>query len=76
MPTVLRRSGPDFIRDGVTITPRAVIDICDTCGFEGAAFTENAGGKRVSFCGIDAATKRFVCIGKGRAGGDLVGRAA
>lgn len=76
MPTVLRRSGPDFIRDGAPITPRAIIDICDTCGFEGAAFTENAGGKRIAFCGIDAGTKRFVCIGKGRAAPADLGRVA
>jgi hypothetical protein len=65
---------------------RVMVFDCDTCGGpasfgEGVNLREALRSGDVSkagrwFCGIDTATKRFVCIGKGRAGGDLLGRAA
>lgn len=52
MPAVLRRSGPDFIKDGVRHTPRALIQICEVCGCEDARFGhKDSQGKRVYFCG-------------------------
>lgn len=74
MPTVLRRSGPDFERDGTIVTPRAMIHFCEECGFEGASFGIHKGEKLLSYCGW--VNGNPVCIGKGRAGGDLLGRAA
>lgn len=74
MPTVLRRSGPDFTRAGAGVTPRAMIHFCEGCGYEGAPFQVRTGGKLLSYCGwADGAP---VCVGKGRAGSDLFGRAA
>lgn len=75
MPTILLRSGPDFIRNDVTVTPRAMIHRCEDCGFEGAAFGIRQGDRLLSFCGwIDGDAK---CIGKGReAPADLLGSAA
>jgi hypothetical protein len=32
MPTVLRRSGPSFERDGKTVEPRAMVHTCEDCG--------------------------------------------
>lgn len=34
MPTVLRRSGPRFTRQGETFEPRALIHTCEECGGE------------------------------------------
>jgi hypothetical protein len=62
MPSVLRRSGPDFERDGKLITPRALVSTCDTCGAD-AAFSETIGGKLVSYCGWRNGQPE--CVGKG-----------
>jgi len=53
MPFVLRRSGPDFMRDGEIVTPRAMISTCETCGYEGAPFgsTDPLTGKKTAWCG-------------------------
>lgn len=51
MPAVLRRSGPDFMKDGKPFTPRAIIQICEVCGIEGAPYgTTDASGKREYWC--------------------------
>lgn len=50
MPSVLRRSGPDFERDGVTVTPRALVSYCEDCGSP-APFLISSGGKLRSWCG-------------------------
>lgn len=65
MPTVLRKSGPAFERDGKLIEPRAMIHFCEDCGFEGAAFGETVDGKMRSWCGWQGG--KPVCIGQGRA---------
>jgi len=64
MPTILRRSGPDFERDGQMVTPRAMIHFCETCGYEGAAFGIRRGDKLLSYCGW--VNGDAVCVGKGR----------
>jgi hypothetical protein len=74
MPTVLRRSGPDFIRNGAAVTPRAMIHFCEDCNFEGAAYGIRQGGKLLSYCGwVDSAP---ACIRMGAAPADLLGRVA
>jgi hypothetical protein len=65
MPTIMRRSGPDIVRDGVTVTPRAMIHVCEECGYEGAAFGVHQGDRLFSFCGWRDGNP--VCVGKGRA---------
>lgn len=74
MPTILRRSGSDFLRADVLTTPRAMIHFCEDCGFEGAAFGRRDGDRILSFCGwVDGQPQ---CIGKGRAApADLLGAA-
>lgn len=53
MPFILRRSGPDFQRNGATVSPRALIGICEECGVEGApfGFTDFATGTKTAWCG-------------------------
>lgn len=51
MPTILRRSGPDFEKDGQMQTPRAMIHFCEVCGAENAPFLISTGGKLLSYCG-------------------------
>ena len=62
MPSVLRQSGPKWIKDGETITPRAVVHFCEGCGFEGAPFGDTVDGNRLYFCGWNG---QPVCVGKG-----------
>jgi hypothetical protein len=50
MPTVLRRSGPDFVRNGVVISPKAMIHLCEGCGAEGAPFLFFDGKRMLSWC--------------------------
>lgn len=51
-PSILRQSGPKYVRDGATFTPRAVIHFCEVCSAEGAPFGfTDASGKRTYFCG-------------------------
>lgn len=75
MPFALRRSGPDFGRDGRTISPYALISTCETCGYEGAPFgvVDPATGKKTAWCGWQHG--RPVCVRKGSTG-DLFGTAA
>jgi len=72
MPTVLRRSGREFLRDGKSVTPRAMVHFCEDCGYEGASFGIHAGGVLRSYCGWRNGSP--VCVGKGRA--DLLAGAA
>jgi len=67
MPAVLRVSGPDFInKQGETVKPRALIQFCETCNFEGAPFgTIGPDGKRQWYCG--RVNKKATCVGKGKA---------
>jgi len=51
MPFVLRRSGPDFLRNGQMVTPRAMVGICDGCGSENAPFGIITGNRREAYCG-------------------------
>lgn len=50
MPTVLRRSGPAFERNGVTVEPRAMVHLCEGCGVEGAMFIFYDGKTMLSWC--------------------------
>ncbi len=51
MPAVLRRSGNDFYRDGVKVTPRAMIASCEVCGMEHAPYGfKDEQGKRIFYC--------------------------
>lgn len=51
MPAVLRQSGPKFMKDGKLTTPRALIQICEVCGIEGAPYgTTDEHGKRFYWC--------------------------
>lgn len=59
MPTVLRRSGPDFEKNGQMQTPRAMIHFCEVCGAENAPFLISTGGKLLSYCGWNG--KEPVC---------------
>lgn len=64
MPFVLRRSGPDFERDGKIVTPRAMIGVCEECGYEGAPFGLIVGETKQAWCGwVDGKPK---CIGMGK----------
>jgi hypothetical protein len=53
MPTILRRSGPAIMRNGVAVEPRAMIHICEGCGAEGAPFIFWDGKAMLSWCAID-----------------------
>ncbi len=66
MPSVLRQSGAKWVKDGETITPRAVVHFCERCSFEGAPFGTTENGKREYFCGF--ADGQPQCIGKGTKG--------
>lgn len=62
MPSVLRRSGRDYEKNGEVITPRAAIHFCVACGFEGAPFGDTVDDKREYWCGyVDG---RPVCVGR------------
>lgn len=61
MPTVLRRSGPSFERNGVTIEPRAMIHTCEDCGRH-APFLLYDGKTMRSWCGWDG--EKPVCVRK------------
>lgn len=51
MSAVLRQSGPKFYREGVLITPRAMIAKCEECGKEHAPFGfRDSQGQRTFFC--------------------------
>lgn len=65
-PAILRRSGPDFTPRGQSEkqTPRALIQFCADCNYEGAAFGDVVDGKREFWCGWRDGQP--VCIGKGR----------
>lgn len=65
MPSVLRRSGLDYVKEGKTITPRAAIHFCEVCNFEGAMFGDTIDGKRLYWCGW--VNKQPACAGKGKA---------
>lgn len=66
MPTVLRRTGPDFVLNGKTIEPRREVHFCEVCGYENAgAIFWPKGGKLLSFCG--SVNGNPACVGKGRA---------
>jgi hypothetical protein len=74
MPVKLVQSGRAFERNGVLVTPMAEDRRCDDCGARHAAFGETVKGVTRCYCGwVDG---KPACIGKGRAGGDLLGRAA
>jgi len=65
MPSVLRRSGTDYVKDGQTITPRAAVHFCEVCGWEGAPFGDTSSdGKRLYFCGFQ--DNRPLCINRGK----------
>jgi hypothetical protein len=49
MPSVLRRSGLDFIRNGSTVSPRAIVSTCEVCG-DPAAFGDNSTGAYLTWC--------------------------
>lgn len=52
MPSVLRRSGRDFVnKQGVMVSPKALISFCEGCNVEGAAFGQYHDGKLKSYCG-------------------------
>jgi len=51
MPTILVRSGPDFERNGVNVTPMAQVHYCEGCGVEGAPFIFDTGKTIESWCG-------------------------
>lgn len=74
MPTVLRRSGPDMVRDGKPFTPRGMIHRCEDCGFVGAAFGIRSGDKLLSYCGWKNGNP--ICIGKAKSHPDLLAGAA
>lgn len=63
MPSVLRISGPGFIRNGVLLTPRALVSTCETCGAD-APFGIRRGDKLLTYCGYRNGEP--VCIGKGK----------
>lgn len=75
MPFALRQSGPSFERDGQTITPRAMISTCETCGYIGApfGFVDPVTGHKTAWCGWRNGEP--VCVGRGNAQ-DLFGAAA
>ncbi len=56
MPTVRRRSGPDFVRDGAIVSPKALIHFCEGCGAEGAPFLFYDGRKMLSWCAYSNGT--------------------
>ena len=67
MPSVLRQSGPKWIKDGETVTPRALVSFCDVCGWEGAPFGSlSTDGKRLYFCGWNG---QPMCMRKGNGTG-------
>lgn len=64
MPFLLRRSGPDYQRDGQTISPRALVGVCEVCGYEGAPFGIVEGKDKRAYCGwVDG---QPACVGKGK----------
>lgn len=70
-PSVLRRSGPDTIRNGAPFTPRALLHFCEICGEpasygEGVDLLRNKPGRW--FCGVDG-NRNPIC--KRNQGGDL-----
>lgn len=48
-PSVLRRSGPDIERDGLMVTPRALVSSCEVCGAP-APFGDTSSGKLLTWC--------------------------
>jgi hypothetical protein len=62
MPSVLRRSGQDYEKNGQTITPRAAIHFCFGCGWEGAPFGDTVDGKQEYWCGWT--NNQPACVGK------------
>lgn len=71
MPAVLRQSGRKWVKDGVEITPRAMVTFCIGCGFEGAAFGDIHQGKREWWCGWRDGSP--ACVGKGNGTGQQGG---
>lgn len=61
MPSVLRKSGHEFMRNGVLVTPRALVSTCETCGAD-APFGLRRGDKLLTYCGYRDG--KLVCIGK------------
>jgi len=51
MPSILRRSGRDITRNGLPVTPRALISTCEVCG-DPAPFGDNASGKLLTWCRV------------------------
>lgn len=49
MPSVLRQSGPRYLRDGKMFTPRALISTCEVCG-EPAPYGDKSSGKLLTWC--------------------------
>lgn len=50
-PSVLRRTGPDFEKDGQTVTPRALVSTCEVEGCERhAPFGFMVEGKYLTYC--------------------------
>lgn len=63
MPTVRRRSGPNYtLSDGTIIEPRALVHFCEECGAENAAFGETRDGKLMSWCGWDREAMKPICL--------------
>lgn len=63
MPQLLRQSGAKWTKDGQTVTPRALITICEGCGFEGAPFGTTVDAKRLWWCGW--VNNEPTCINRG-----------
>lgn len=63
MPTEYRVSGPQIMRDGKPVEPKAAIHICEGCRYEGAAFGLMRGDAALSYCGWKHAVP--VCVGLG-----------
>lgn len=52
MPSVLRRTGPDFMKNGEMKTPRGIVSSCEVCGSPHAPFgILTKDGRYLTYCG-------------------------